>query len=455
MNTTSDIRSKGSLHGHLLLALLPVPSFIHKKSRVCSLLSDRLLHHCLDLVLTPLKIAATIGVMMNDPHGNLRYCFTPLIGYITDMLEQSLLSCTSPRVSPMSTATYKEFGNDRRHDPRTTEYTLNTINVLCAEANPNNFSAFLKATQSYGLNSVYEPFWRNWLLSDANWFLKIEPLHHFFKMAWDHDIQWCIMVVGEDEINYCFNLLQTPVGYCSFVDGISKLKQVTGHNHRSIQRYILCTVAGAVPLRFLAAIHALLDFCYLAQMPVFDEHILAKLDAALASFHTHKHAILAAGACSEHFRIPKLELMHHVVPSIHASGAPMQWSADVTEHAHVTEIKNPACAGNNQNYYAQIAHHLDCSDKCFRFDLVTGIASSHDSHLDCIDDPADKDHEPDNEESHTLFYHSPTITTVTFYNPHQCIPESSASFPSPHAQSRNLTLIPDSEHLFLITLDHS
>ena len=47
------------------------------------------------------------------------------------------------------------------------------------------------------------------------------------------------------------------------------------------------------------------------------------------------------------------------------------------------------------------------------------------------------------------------VTTVTFCNPHQRIPESSASFPSPHTQSRNLTLIPDSEHPFLITLDHS
>ena len=150
-------------------------------------------------------------------------------------------------------------------------------------------------------------------------------------------------------------------------------------------------------------------------MPVFDEHTLAKLDAALASFHTHKHAILAADAHSEHFRIPKLELMHHVMPSIHASGAPMQWSADVTKHAHVTEIKNPARAGNNQNYYAQIAHHLDRSDKCFRFDLATGIASSHDSHLDCIDDPADEDHEPDDEESHTLLYHSPTRKIVDYF----------------------------------------
>ena len=47
------------------------------------------------------------------------------------------------------------------------------------------------------------------------------------------------------------------------------------------------------------------------------------------------------------------------------------------------------------------------------------------------------------------------VTTVTFCNPHQHIPESSAPFPSPHAQSRNLTLIPNSEHPILITLDHS
>ena len=91
-NIATDIRSKGSLHGHLLLALLPVASFIHKKLRIRSLLSDQLVHHCLDLVLTPLKIAASIGVMMNDPRGNLRYCFMPLVGYIADTPEQSLSS---------------------------------------------------------------------------------------------------------------------------------------------------------------------------------------------------------------------------------------------------------------------------------------------------------------------------------------------------------------------------
>ena len=56
-NIATDVCSKGLLHGHLLLILLPVPTFIHKKSWVHSLLSNRLLHHCLNLILTPLKIA--------------------------------------------------------------------------------------------------------------------------------------------------------------------------------------------------------------------------------------------------------------------------------------------------------------------------------------------------------------------------------------------------------------
>ena len=46
------------------------------------------------------------------------------------------------------------------------------------------------------------------------------------------------------------------------------------------------------------------------------------------------------------------------------------------------------------------------------------------------------------------------VTTVTFCNPHQRIPEPSAPFLSPQAQSRNLTVISDSEHPFPITLDH-
>ncbi|KAG9314873.1 hypothetical protein JVU11DRAFT_3973 [Chiua virens] len=151
-------------------------------------------------------------------------------------------------------------------------------------------------------------------------------------------------------------------------------------------------------------------------MPIFNEQALdLKLNAALATFHSYKDAIISAGGHSKHFRIPKLKLMQHVVPSICVLGAPMQWSADITEHAHVTEIKHPARAGNNQNYYAQIACHLDHSKRCFRFDLATAIASSH-HHPENNNDPADdEDHEPDNEKIDSMLYYSPTRKVLDYF----------------------------------------
>ncbi|KAI6018532.1 hypothetical protein PISMIDRAFT_96801 [Pisolithus microcarpus 441] len=52
-NINTDIQSKGSLHGHVLLVLSPVVSFIHGKTHIHSLLSDRLIHESLDFVLKP------------------------------------------------------------------------------------------------------------------------------------------------------------------------------------------------------------------------------------------------------------------------------------------------------------------------------------------------------------------------------------------------------------------
>ena len=43
-------------------------------------------------------------------------------------------------------------------------------------------------------------------------------------------------------------------------------------------------------------------------------------------------------------------MMQSVVPNIQANGTDPQYTANVTEHTHITEIKNPAQAVNNQCY---------------------------------------------------------------------------------------------------------
>ena len=420
-NIDSDLRSKGSLHGHILLALLPVASFVHKKSRVRTLLSDRLIHESLDFVLHPLKVAATVGIMMSDPVGNLRYCFTPLVAYIADTPEQSLLACTGPKASPVSTATHKQFGDPFPHPPRTPTKTLGDIQLARSSADPNDFEEFLKVVKRLFLNGVFAPFWRDWPLSDPSIFFKPEVLHHIHRFFWDHDLRWCIAVLTPDEIDYRFSLIQTAIGYCSFEEGVSKLKQVTGHDHCAVQRYIIGVIAGAVRPKFLAAVRSLLDFRYLAQMPRFDNNSLAKVEAALKAFHDNKTAILTANARQgssgplDHWEIPKLELLQHVVSSTRASGPIMQWTADITEHAHVTEIKQPARSGNNQNYHTQIVRHLDCSERCLRFDIATHFASVEEDGSEEDDEAHEDEHEPDPETSNMKCYHLPSRTHVNYF----------------------------------------
>jgi hypothetical protein len=158
------------------------------------------------------------------------------------------------------------------------------------------------------------------------------------------------------------------------------LKQVTGREHRDIQRYIVAIIADAVPKDFLIAIRSLMDFRYLAQAPETSEHDCIHIDNALRSFHDHKSSIISAGARTgkggkviDNWFIPKLELMQSVSSNIRENGVAMQWSADTTERCHITEIKVPSRSGNNQGYESQICRYLDREEKCRQFDMATAI----------------------------------------------------------------------------------
>ena len=101
----------------------------------------------------------------------------------------------------------------------------------------------------------------------------------------------------------------------------------------------------------------------------------------------------------------------------------MQWSADITEHAHVTKVKNPAHAGNNQNHYSQIACHLDCVNKCFQFDLAMQIATmlrlehQPDGNGNGGDDDNEnrEEHEPDEATWNLSLYSSLTCKVMDYF----------------------------------------
>ncbi|KAF9455939.1 hypothetical protein BDZ94DRAFT_1143644, partial [Collybia nuda] len=220
----------------------------------------------------------------------------------------------------------------------------------------------------------------DWPLSDPSKFFTPEPLHHWHKMFWDHDARWCIKAVGPAEIDFCFSVLLSHTGFRHFSEGISKLKQVTSREHRNIQRYMVAVIADAVPKNFLIAIRALMDFRYLAQAQELSEDMCTAIDQALQEFHKHKNTIITTGARVgkknhpiNNWYIPKLKFLQSVVPSIRDNGEPIQWSADQTEHCHITVVKDPSRSSNNQQYESQICRYLDRDEKCQQFDLATTI----------------------------------------------------------------------------------
>ena len=133
---------------------------------------------------------------MSDPRGNLCYCFTPLVVWIVDTPEESLLVGTGSKASPMTTATAKEFGDTYHHPPCTAENTITAIHIVCSQHSPVDYKDFLKAIKQFQLNGIVELCWIGWALSDPSFFLNPEVLHHFHWMFWDHDIQWCISAMG-------------------------------------------------------------------------------------------------------------------------------------------------------------------------------------------------------------------------------------------------------------------
>ncbi|KAG1745488.1 uncharacterized protein EDB91DRAFT_1236361 [Suillus paluster] len=325
------------------------------KTNISMMMGDRdcLIHECLNIVLHPLMQAAHEGVMLSDP-----------------------------------------------------------LCVIRTRADPDDIETFFHEAQKFRLNGVSQPFFENWVLSEPSHFFTPETHHHIHQEFYDHDVKWLVCAVGDTELDFRFSVLQPITGFHHFHSGISKLKQVTGCAQHDIQRLIIAVSADAVPSAVITAIRALMDFHYLVQSLWIDDRDLERISAALDEFHANKDAIIAGGfrrgqrgGVIDNWYIPKIELMQSIVPSIRNSGVIMQWTADTTEHAHITEIKDPTRSSNNNDYDSQICHHLDHADKCRRFELTTSLLDNmsgskqqiHTGHGDAVNDNVDFDVDNDHD----------------------------------------------------------
>lgn len=210
-NLHMDVRMKASHHGFLLIGLLPCAKFLVSNKKQHSVLMNRLVHHCLDIICQPLKLAARFGRQMTDPHGRLRFCYSPLVSYIADTPEAALLSTVGGKTSHVTMVMYKHFGDGFQHEPRTRSTTLAQLDVITLHADPWDLSSYIQesAKLKFHLNGVHLPFWRDWhcgptdsLSADPYRFLTLEVLHHWHKQFWDHDAKWLLRVVSSVELDF-------------------------------------------------------------------------------------------------------------------------------------------------------------------------------------------------------------------------------------------------------------
>ncbi|KAG8218245.1 hypothetical protein J3R82DRAFT_3845 [Butyriboletus roseoflavus] len=71
-----------------------------------------------------LKETAQHGTEITNGFGNVQNCFTPLVVYVIDLLEQQLLTSVSKNASPVTTATISQFGDPFPHLPHSGHHTL-------------------------------------------------------------------------------------------------------------------------------------------------------------------------------------------------------------------------------------------------------------------------------------------------------------------------------------------
>ncbi|KAH7917526.1 hypothetical protein BV22DRAFT_1026171, partial [Leucogyrophana mollusca] len=335
-NIHSEVRMKATAHAWRCIAYVPVVEF-EAHSDFQSILQGRLWHKCMDKVFVNLKIAAKIGHFMSDPYGALRYGFTPL------------------RVDPWK------------------------------------LEEFQKEAKKVHLLGVHLPFWRNWAHSNPADFLVPEILHTCHKFFFDHVLVWCKEVVGHNELDARYQVQQKRVGTRHFGEGMSRVKQMTGREHRDIQRTIVAVIAGAAPHRFVKAVRAIVDFIYIAQNPVHTPSSIFNLLKALAEFHQEKGAILEAEArrgkrgTMENFWIPKLELLQSFARAIRNMGSIIQFTADVSERLLITHCKNPYQRTSRQrDFVEQCVRILNREERIRMFQLYAFLRSHGASLLNAI-----------------------------------------------------------------------
>ena len=94
-----------------------------------------------------------------------------------------------------------------------------------------------KQSKRFDKEGLRELFWKELPFTDIFTCITPDILHQLHKGIFhDHLLQWCLAVVGEKEMDACFQVASWYPGLCHFKKGISVVSQWTGTEHKEMEK---------------------------------------------------------------------------------------------------------------------------------------------------------------------------------------------------------------------------
>ena len=397
-NIPKALRRKPSEHACVLIGYLSVDKvdgagITEKKQRA---LVQQLFHASVKLILKPLEKAGKEGVDVTCGDGKVRKVFPILAAYVADYPEQCLVTCSKYGTCPICQCPETSLEEAKAQLPRASIWTLDVLKKARIKGTKGS-TAFYNKCKEYNVSGyAVEPFWKSHTLTDIHSCITPDVLHQLYQGVFKHVLEWCGVLMDEEELDCRVRTLPPAFGTRHFKNGISSLSQVSGSERKDMARILLGCLVGRIPNDVMLTFRALLDFIYLAQYPTHDDTTLKYMTDALELFHKHKNVLVELGI-REHMNIPKLHSLLHYVDSIKNLGTTDNYNTEMFERLHIDCAKKAWRATNHRNERPQMVKWLERREKVAMFEtLRERLAEELDHHAADGESASDS-----NQDSHT------------------------------------------------------
>jgi hypothetical protein len=186
-----------------------------------------------------------------------------------------------------------------------------------------------------------------------------------------HLIGWLSgsLVFGQQNINMHCHLMPPNHHIVLFPEGFASYSHILGKKHKNICWILLgliidihLTSNGSSAAWVVKAMHALLDFLYLAQLPSQTTDTIAHLKQSLVAFHENKDVFVGLRV-RKHFNVPKIHSLLHYSLSILLFGTTDNYNTKQTEQLHIDFTKEAYHATNHKDEYNQMTIWLEHREK--------------------------------------------------------------------------------------------